>query len=109
MPVCEIDLRVGGRYRYRWRSAEGREFGSEGEHLEIEAPARLVTSECMEGFDGEAVNTLILTESAGRTTLSLTKKHATRTARDATLATGMTDGVEASYRRIDQIAAEAAA
>ena len=55
MPVCEVDLRVGGAYRYRWRSEEtGREFGSAGVHTAVEPFMRIVTSERMEGFDGEA-------------------------------------------------------
>jgi uncharacterized protein YndB with AHSA1/START domain len=63
MPVCEVDLTVGGAYRYRWRSDEdGAEFGSSGVHTEIVPFEKIVTTERMEGFDGEAVNTLTFAE-----------------------------------------------
>jgi uncharacterized protein YndB with AHSA1/START domain len=105
MPVCEIDLRVGGRYHYRWRNdADGREFGFNGVHREIEAPELIVTTERTDGAEGEVLNTLVLTERSGKTTLSLTMKFASREARDGAIATGMTDGMETSYQRIDQIA-----
>jgi len=105
MPLCEIDLRVGGKYHYRWRSdADGSEFGFNGIYREIEAPARIVTSERFDDADGEALNTLVLTERNGKTTLSLTMLFASREARDAALATGMTTGMETSYQRLDQIA-----
>jgi uncharacterized protein YndB with AHSA1/START domain len=108
MPLCEIDLRVGGKYHYRWRNdADGREFGFNGIYREIEAPARIVTTERFDGAEGEALNTLVLTEQNGRTTLSLTMLFATKEARDGALATGMTDGMETSYQRLDQVAASA--
>jgi uncharacterized protein YndB with AHSA1/START domain len=109
MPVCEVDLRVGGKYHYRWRNdADGSEFGFNGEHREIEAPSRIVTTERPDGADGEALNTLVLSEHGGKTTLSLTMVFPSKEARDAALATGMTDGMEKSYQRIDEIAAAAA-
>ena len=123
MPVCVIDLSVGGRYRYVWRKdATGEQFGSFGRHLEIAAPSRLVTTEEMDGLGGQpmdiedpvegpepAVNTLVLTEHGGETVLTLTQCFASQEMRDMVLKSGMTDGVETSYRRIDEIAAEAAA
>lgn len=108
MLVCEIDLRVGGKYHYRWRNnADGSEFGFNGVHQEIEIPERIVTIEQMDGAEGEAQNTLVLTEQNGKTTLSLTILFASKEARDGAVATGMTDGMEQSYRRLDQIAASA--
>ena len=66
MPICEIDLRVGGKWRYVWRnSTDGREFGMHGVYREIDAPARIVNTEVFE--DSEAVNTLELSEDDGRT------------------------------------------
>src|SRR3954470_14487194 len=73
MPVCEVDLRVGGAYRYRWRSdADGSEFGSSGVYTEIVPFERIVTTERMEGFSGEAVNAMLFEEEGGRTTVILT-------------------------------------
>lgn len=110
MPVCEVDLRVDGKYRYRWRNDEnGREFGSEGEHLEIGPPGRLVTTERMEGFSGQATNTMVLAEHAGGTRMTLLLDYGSQNVRDQALQSGMTGGMEQSYQRIDAIAAEAGA
>lgn len=108
MPVCEVDLRLGGKYHYRWRNdADGSEFGFNGVHLEIDAQRRIVTTQRPDGAEVEALNTLVLTEASGKTTLSLTMMFASKEARDAAIATGMTNGMEQSYQRIDQIAASA--
>src|SRR5688500_3074413 len=110
MPVCEVDLTVGGAYRYRWRSDEdGTEFGSSGVHTEIVPFEKIVTTERMEGFDGEAVNTLVFEERAGRTTATITMLFASKEARDGALATGMSDGMAMGYDRMDDILAELAA
>ena len=110
MPVCEIDLRVGGAYRYRWRNDEdGTEFGSTGVHKEVVPFERIVTSERMEGFDGEAINTLVLEESGGRTTVTTTMLFASKEARDGALQSGMSDGMAMGYDRMDDLLAELAA
>jgi uncharacterized protein YndB with AHSA1/START domain len=102
MPVCEIDLRVGGAYRYRWRNEKtGFEFGCSGVHLAIAEPARIVTSERMEGFEGESHNTLLLTETGGRTLLTLSMEFGSKEGRDAAIKSGMTDGMEQCYARIE--------
>jgi uncharacterized protein YndB with AHSA1/START domain len=107
MPVCEIDLRVGGGYRYRWRNDEtGAEFGSAGEHREITPFTRLVTTERMEGFDGESVNTLVFEEEGGRTTATITMAFPSEEIRDSALKSGMSDGMAMSYDRIDTILEE---
>ncbi|MDB5440974.1 MAG: hypothetical protein JWM33_3401 [Caulobacteraceae bacterium] len=122
MPVCVIDLRVGGRYRYVWRNAEsGMQFGSHGRHLEITPIERLVTSEEMDGLDGQplnidspeegpspAINTLLFSESDGRTILTLTMLYPSKDIRDQALQSGMTGGMEQSYARIDAMAEAAA-
>ncbi|HKB03916.1 MAG TPA: SRPBCC family protein [Gemmataceae bacterium] len=107
MPVCEIDLRVGGRYRYVWRHADGREMGMGGVMREIVVPERLVQTELFDEdwTGGETVATLVLTEKVGRTTLTNTVVYSTREARDGALRTGMTDGMEAGYARLDELAA----
>ena len=104
MPVCEIDLRVGGAYRYVWRNdADGSSFGSKGLHREIAAPERLVTTESMDGFDGEAVNTLTFTEEGGRTIVSTNMLFASKEARDGALQSGMSDGMAMGYDRLETI------
>lgn len=110
MAVCEVDLRVGGAYRYRWRNDEtGFEFGSTGEHREISPYDRLVTTERMEGCEGESVNTLTLAESGGKTTLTVRMLFPSELVRDTALKSGMSDGMAASYDRIETIAAETGA
>ena len=114
MPVCEIDLRVGGRYRYVWRNnADGSEFGFVGEYREIVAPERVVHTERLDGGEGgaaaEALCTLTLTERGGRTVLTQAMRFVTTEARDQALATGMTDGMAASYDRLQTLTQERAA
>ena len=103
MPVCEIDLRVGGRYRYVWRSeADGSEFALGGQFREIVSPERIVHTERFEGSEtGDALCTLTLTEEGGRTILTHTIAFPTREVRDQVLQTGMTDGMAASYDRLE--------
>jgi uncharacterized protein YndB with AHSA1/START domain len=107
MPVCEVDLRVGGAYRYRWRSDDdGTEFGSSGEHREVVPFERIVTSERMEGFDGEAINTMTFVEQGGRTVVTIDMLFASKEARDGALQSGMSDGMAMGYDRLDEILEE---
>jgi uncharacterized protein YndB with AHSA1/START domain len=104
MPVCEIDLRVGGAYRYVWRNdADGASFGSHGVHKEIVTPQRIVTSEAMDGFDGESINTLELAEAGGRTTLRINMLFPSKEHRDGALQSGMSDGMAMGYDRLETI------
>lgn len=101
MPVCEIATEVGGSYRYEWENGEDR-FGLEGELLESVPPARSVTSERMIGMPGEGtVNEMTLTPVAGGTLLSILITYPNVEIRDIVLATGMTDGMETSYQRLE--------
>lgn len=113
MPVCEIDLRVGGKYRYVWRNmSDGREFACGGKYVEIAPPVRLVSTESFEGEMnmGEAVNTLTLAEKAGRSVLTLTMRYPSQEIRDGALQSGMNDGIEAGFARLEeQIASVVAA
>ncbi len=100
MPVCEIDARPGGAWRYVWRNDEdGTEFGMSGEYLEVDAPHRAVFTEIFEE-NPPSTNTLELVEIDGRTTMTLTMKYITEEVRDIVLATGMTGGMETSYNRL---------
>ncbi|MET0387312.1 MAG: SRPBCC family protein [Polyangiales bacterium] len=113
MPVCEMDVRVGGKYRWRWRSDEGgQEFGFYGEFKEVQAPVKLVHSEFYDpgntsfGDMGEgAIITVELTEDKGITTVTSTMDFGSKQARDAAMATGMTDGMEHSYQLLDTLLA----
>src|SRR6266705_3577454 len=108
MPICEIDLRVGGAYRYVWRrDSDGSEMGMGGVYREIMAPERLVTTERFDEawYPGEAVGTLVLVEQGGRTTVTQTMRYESREARDAVLQSGMEKGVAASYDRLADLLA----
>lgn len=110
MPVCEIDLRVGGAYRYRWRSdADGTEFGSSGVHREIVPFERIVTTESMEGFDGESINTLTFSEAGGRTRVTTNMLFPSKEVRDGALQSGMADGMGMGFDRLDDLLTELAA
>ncbi len=104
MPVCEIDLRPGGRYRYVWRNDDkGAEFGVLGEFREIHAPDRIVNVERMDGVPGEALCTTIFIKSSDRTLLTLTMQFESQELRDGALESGMTDGMSMSYDRLDDV------
>lgn len=103
MPVCEIDLRPGGDWRYVWRGEDGSEMKTGGKTLEVAAPERLVQTECWEMGSDCAHNTLLLTEQDGRTTLVQRMRFPTAEIRDMVLQTGMADGVGMSYDRLDAL------
>jgi uncharacterized protein YndB with AHSA1/START domain len=97
--VCEIDLRVGGAYRYVWRGPDGAEMGMGGVYREIVPPARIVATEKFDQswYPGEAVSTVTLVERDGRTTLTLTVRYESRAARDAVLKSPMEQGMAAGF------------
>ena len=107
MPVCDIDLSVGGRYRYVWRGPNGEEMGMGGVFREIVRPERIVTNELFDEdwTGGETLVTTMFTEEDGRTLSTVTVLYASKAARDGALATGMTDGMEAGYQRLDEVLA----
>jgi uncharacterized protein YndB with AHSA1/START domain len=107
MPVCEIDLRVGGKYRYVWENADGRKMGMGGTFQEIVRPSRVVATEVYEDYwtGGETLVTTELVETRGTTTLRMTVRYASQEARDAAIKLGATKGVEASYDRLEQLLA----
>jgi uncharacterized protein YndB with AHSA1/START domain len=102
MPVCEIDLRVGGRFRYRWRNGEtGEEFGTVGTFVAIEPPSRLAHEEAMEGFEGRLDAVTTFAAQGGGTWMEVLMRFESREARDAALATGMTDGMAGSFDMLE--------
>ena len=105
MPVCEIDLRVGGAWRFVWRKSDGMEMAMTGTYREVMPPERLVSTERWGPDWPETVNAVVLTEAAGQTTITLTITYPTKEARDAALATGMKEGMDPSYARLDSLLA----
>ncbi len=118
MPVCEMDVRSGGKYRWRWRSDEGgQEFGFFGEFKEVDAPAMMTYEEHFDPGDAGditgdmPVNTpatirTTFTEHNGVTTVVVLMDYGSKAARDSAVSTGMTDGMEISYESLDTLVAE---
>jgi uncharacterized protein YndB with AHSA1/START domain len=106
MPVCEIDLRVGGAYRYVWRrDRDGSEMAMGGMFREIVVPERIVATEKFDEpwYPGEAVNTTVLVQQGAKTLLTQTTMMQSKEARDAVVKSGMARGVVASYNRLEEI------
>lgn len=102
MPVCEVDLRVGGKLRIVWRGADGTEMGMSGVYREITPPGRLVHTELFDTdwTGGETLVTNVLTEHDGQTSVTMTILYTSRETRDAVLRSGMAQGLAASYDRL---------
>lgn len=107
LTVCDVDLRVGGRFRYVWTKPNGKTMGMGGTFDEIAPPVRIVHREIFDAdwTGGETVVTTELEERDGVTHMTLTVRYATTAARDGALATGMTSGMEMSYARLDGVLA----
>ena len=110
MTVADIDLRVGGGYRFVM-DAGGFEVGFHGEYLEIVPGEKIVSSEVYEGLpegvsdeDGGTVNTVTFTEEDGRTTMTLLIKAANKTSRDAIIESGMEDGLQDALDLLEETA-----
>ncbi len=103
--VCEIDLRVGGAYRYVWRKPDGSELGMRGVYREVVVPERIVTTEVFDQawYPGEAVGTVELVEAGGRTTLTMTIRYDSKETRDAVLKSGMTGGVGVAFDKLGEL------
>jgi uncharacterized protein YndB with AHSA1/START domain len=105
MTVAEIDLRLGGKWRYVMVADGGIEVGFHGEYREIVPNERIVSTEVFEGYpDEEAVNTATFTEVAGRTTLEILVQHSSKEARDAHIDSGMEAGMQDAFDLLEQVA-----
>ena len=102
LAVCEIDLRVGGVYRYVWHHTNGTDMGMGGIYREIVTPERIVATEKFDEswYPGEAVDTTTLSEQDGKTTFTLTILYESKEARDAVLQSPMEQGAAAGYDKL---------
>jgi len=106
MTVCDIDLRVGGTYRFVAANADYGEVAFHGLYKEIERPHRLLSTEVFEGYpDAATVNTLTLEENEGVTTMTILVLHESKESRDAQIASGMEKGLQHSLDRADEVLA----
>ena len=106
MVLCDSDLRVGGGWRMVYRTPDGHEFGFHGEFREIERPERIVRTFVFERLpDAEALETFVLEERDGKTTINTTTVHKTIEGRDGHLAHGMEAGMTDGYALLDELLA----
>ena len=102
MPVCEIDLRVGGEWHFVWQKTKGEQMEMRGIYREVTPIERLVNTERWGPEWPETINTTSFAEKGGRTTLTSSVRYPNKEARDAAMKTGMADGWSTSYDRLDE-------
>jgi len=105
--VCEVDLRVGGKYRFVWRGKDGNEMAMGGVYREIVRPERIVCTEKFDDpwYEGDAIDTTTFVERAGKTTMTTTVLYASKAIRDAVLKSPMESGVAKSYDKLAEVLA----
>ena len=109
--ICEIDLRVGGTWRYVMVADDGMEVGFHGEYREIVPNERIVSTETYEGLpegvteeEGSTLNTATFTEADGRTTLTILVQAASKESRDAIIESGMEAGMQDAMDLLEEVA-----
>jgi uncharacterized protein YndB with AHSA1/START domain len=100
LPVCQIDFRPGGAWRFVVHGPDGTDMGMRGVYREITPTERLVSTESFDDYPGESLNTLILTEEDGKTRITVTVLYPSKGVRDAVLQSGMQKGASESYDRL---------
>jgi len=105
--VCEVDLRVGGKYRFVWRGKDGNEMGMGGVYREIVRPERTVSTEKFDDpwYEGDAIDTTTFAERGGKTTMTTTVLYESKEIRDAVLKSPMESGVAKSYDKLAEVLA----
>ena len=107
MIVCDIDLQVGGKWRFVTKRPDGKEIGQLGVYREIERPARLVNTEAWEDWDaGETLVSATFEEADGKTNFKTIILFPSREVRDAVLKSGLDHGVDASYNKLERMLTE---
>ena len=107
VPVCEVDLRVGGVWRFVNRTPKGELVAFNGVYREIAPPERLVFTEIFEKFpDTESVVTAVYTDEGGKTRLTVTARYPSLEVRDMVIKSGMERGAAISYDRLEEVAGE---
>jgi len=103
--VCEVDLRVGGGFRFVLRGPDGRQMGMRGVYREITPPERSIHMESFDDYPGESQVTTVLVEQGGKTTLTATVLAGSKEARDAVIKSGMEHGAAETYDRLAELLA----
>ena len=105
LDVCEVDLKVGGKWRFVMRGLDGTSMGMGGVYLEIAPPERLVSTESFDDYPGESVVTTVLVEEREKTTMTGTLLYQSKEIRDAVIKSGMEHGAGESYDRLAELIA----
>ena len=107
---CEVDLRIGGTYRWSWRNAKGKQLVERGTYREIVSGVRIVAISAIDEprYPGQTVETIAFASQGDATVLTTTLRYDTREARDIALGAGLTRGVTESYERLDAVLAASA-
>lgn len=101
--VCEVDLRVGGGFRFVLRGPDGKDMGMRGVYTEIVPPERSVHMESFDDYSGESQVTSVFVEHAGKTTLTATVLYPSKEVRDIVLQMGMEHGAAESYDKLAEL------
>ncbi|MCX6591946.1 MAG: SRPBCC family protein [Acidobacteria bacterium] len=111
MPVCDIDLKVGGSYRYVWRKEGVKDMGMGGVFREVVMPEKLVATEQFDEawYPGEALDTTVFVESGEVTKITITVLYESMEARDTARRSGMEYGMKAGYDKLESLLASLAA
>jgi uncharacterized protein YndB with AHSA1/START domain len=103
--VCEVDLKVGGAFRFVLRSPDGKDMGMRGVYSEIVPPERSVHMESFDDYPGESQVTGVYVEQGGKTTLTATVLYPSQEVRDAVIKSGMEHGAAESYDKLAELLA----
>jgi uncharacterized protein YndB with AHSA1/START domain len=103
--TCEIDLRVGGKWRYVMHGPDGAKMGQFGEYREIARPDRLVSTEAFDEYPGEALATIVLVDHGGKTTFTNTLVYESKQIRDAVIESGMEHGAAETFDQLAEMLA----
>jgi uncharacterized protein YndB with AHSA1/START domain len=101
--VCEVDLKVGGKWRFVLRGPDGSEMGMSGTYRELVRPERTVHTESFDDYPGESIVTGVLVEHGGKTTLTGTILYESKEIRDAVVNSGMEHGAAESYDKLAEL------
>src|SRR3954451_990992 len=104
---CDVDLKVGGGFRFVMRGPDGRDMGMRGRYVEIAAPDRSVHMESFDDFPGESQVTAVFVEDGGKTTMTATILYPSQEVRDAVIKSGMEHGAAESYDKLAELLAPA--
>ncbi len=106
--VCEVDFKVGGKWRFVLRGPDGREMGMRGVHREIAPPERTVHLEMFDDYPGESIVTAVFVEQNRKTTMTATVLYESQQVRDAVIKSGMEHGAAECYDKLAEYLASAA-